>query len=59
MFLSVTFKRKSAKPLSLLEPMKLKKNSEVKVSKGNILSFRRGTDEISSGGSKVCHDRYI
>jgi hypothetical protein len=38
---SVTFKRKSAKLLSPSEPTKLRKNSEVQVSKGNILSFRR------------------
>jgi hypothetical protein len=38
---SVTFKRKREKLLSLSEPTKLRKNSEIQVSKGDILSFGR------------------
>jgi hypothetical protein len=37
----VTLKRKSEKLLIPSEPTKLRKNSEVQVSKGKILSFRR------------------
>jgi len=37
---SIMFKRKSAKLLSPSEPTKLWKNSEVRVSKEDIFSFR-------------------
>jgi hypothetical protein len=39
--LSVKFRRNSAKCLSILEMMKLRKDSEIQVLKGNILSFGR------------------
>jgi hypothetical protein len=37
----ITFKRKSAKLLSLLEPTKLRKNNEFEVSKGEVPFFGR------------------
>jgi hypothetical protein len=41
------------------ELMKLRKDSEIFVLKGKILSFGRRTHEIRSRGPKVCHDRRI
>jgi hypothetical protein len=57
--LSVKSKRNSVKCLSTLELMKLRKNNEIKVSKGKILLFGRRMNEISSGGVKALHDRQI
>jgi hypothetical protein len=57
--LSVKFRRNSTKCLSILELTKLRKDSEIQVSKGKILSFGRRRDEISSGGAEVLHDRRI
>jgi hypothetical protein len=38
---------------------KLRKDSEIQALKGEILSFGRKMDEISSGGPEVLHDRWI
>jgi hypothetical protein len=57
--LSVKFRRNSAKCLSILELTKLRKDSEIQVSKGKILSFGRRMDEISSGGAEALHDHRI
>jgi hypothetical protein len=45
--------------LSTLELMKLRKDSEIQVSKGKILSFGRRMDEISLGGAEALHDHRI
>jgi hypothetical protein len=57
--LSVKFKRKSAKLLSLSELTKLRKNSEIEVSKGKVPLFGRRMNEICSGRAKVCCDHWI
>ena len=57
--LSVKFKRNSAKCLSVLEPLKLRKDSETQVLNGKILSFGRRMDEISLGGVESLHDCQI
>jgi hypothetical protein len=44
--LSVKFKRKSAKLLSLSELTNLRKNSDIEVSKGKVPLFGRRTNEI-------------
>jgi hypothetical protein len=56
---SVKFKRKSAKLLSLSELTKLRKNSEIEVSKGKVPLFGRRTNEICSGRAKVRCDHWI
>jgi hypothetical protein len=42
----------------MLEMTNIRKDSEIQVSKGNILSFGRQMDEISSRGSKALYDRH-
>jgi hypothetical protein len=56
---SVKFKRNSAKCLSILKQVKLRKDNEIQVLKGKILSFGRRMNEISSGGVEALHDRRI
>jgi hypothetical protein len=56
--LSVKFKRKSAKLLTLSELTKLRRNSKIEVSKGKVPLFGRRTNEIYTGRAKVCCDRW-
>jgi hypothetical protein len=57
--LSFKFKRNNTKCLSILELTKLRKDREIQVSNGEILSFEIGMDEISLGGSKALYDHRI
>jgi hypothetical protein len=57
--ISVKFRINSARWLSILELMKIRKDSKIKVSKGKILSFGRRMDDISSGRAKALHNRHI
>jgi hypothetical protein len=57
--LSVKFKRKSTKLLSLSELTKLREDSEIEVSKGKVPFYGRRTNEICSRRDKVCCDRWI
>jgi hypothetical protein len=57
--LSVKFRRNSAKRLSISELTKLRKDSEIQVSKKEIPSFGIQANEIRLGGAKVLHDNWI
>jgi hypothetical protein len=57
--LSVKFRRKSAKLLILSEITKLRKNSEIEVSKWKVPLFGRRMKKIYSGRAKVCCDHWI
>jgi hypothetical protein len=57
--LSVKFRRNSTKCPNILELTKLRKDSEIQVSNGKILSFGRRMDEISLGGVEALHDHRI
>jgi hypothetical protein len=53
------FGRNNAKSLCILELTKLRKNNDIEVLKGKILSFGRRMDEISLGGVEAPHDHWI